>query len=82
MYGLNQEDITAYNQLILHMKPHGYYPVLFKTKIWAHKTRKKILYVDDFGVKYFSKDDANHLLNPLKSTMQFQRIMRGAITSN
>ena len=23
--------------------------------------------MDDFGVKYFSKDDANHLLNSLKN---------------
>ena len=39
MYGLNQEDIIAYNQLISHMEPHGYYPVPFTTRLWAQKTR-------------------------------------------
>ena len=39
MYGLKQAVIIAYNQLISHMDPHGYYPAPFKTKIWAHKTR-------------------------------------------
>ena len=69
MYGLNQEAIISYNQLISHMKPHIYYPVTFTTGLWAHKTRKTFfcLCVDDFGVKYFSKDDANHLLNYLKN---------------
>ena len=52
MYGLNQEEIIAYNQLISHMDLHIYYPVPFKTGLWANKTRrKKILFVDDFGVK-------------------------------
>ena len=39
MYGLKQASIIAYNQLISHMEPHGYYPVPFKTGFWAHKTR-------------------------------------------
>ena len=67
MYGLKQAAIIDYNQIILHMKPHGYYPVPFTPGIWAHKTRKInfCLCVDDFGVKYFSKDDANNLLNSL-----------------
>ena len=68
MYGLKQEVIIAYNQLISHMYTHGYYPVPFTTGLWAHNTRKTkfCLFVDDFGVKYFTKDDANHLLDPLK----------------
>ena len=43
MYGLKQAYIIAYNQLILYMDPHGYYPVPFTTGICAHKTRKKLL---------------------------------------
>ena len=68
MYGLKQADIIAYNQLISHMDPHGYYPVPFTTVIWEHKTRKTkfCFYVDDFIVKYFSKYYANRLLNSLK----------------
>ena len=40
MYGLKQAAIIAYNQMIFHMEPHGYYPVPFTTGLWAHKTRK------------------------------------------
>ena len=65
VYGINQASIIAYNQLISHMEPHSYYLVPFTTGLWAHKNRKNCLCVDDFGVKYFSKDDANHLLNSL-----------------
>ena len=42
VYWLKQAAIISYNQLISHMEPHGYYPVPFKTGIWAHKTRKTI----------------------------------------
>ena len=52
VYGLKQATIIAYNQLISHMEPHGYYPVPFTTGLWAHKTRRTMfsLCVDDFGV--------------------------------
>ena len=43
MYGINQEEIIAYNLLISHMELHGYYPVPFKTGLWANKTKKRIL---------------------------------------
>ena len=66
IYGLNQAAIIDYNQLISYMEPHGYYPLPFTTVLWSHKTRKNCLCVDDFGVKYFSKDYANHLLTYLK----------------
>ena len=68
MYGLKQASVIAYNQLVSPMVPHGYYPVPFKTGLCPPKTRKTTfcLYVDDFGVKYFSKDDADHLLESLK----------------
>ena len=38
------------------------------TGLWHHKSRptKFALCVDDFGVKYFSKDDAEHLIKTLK----------------
>ena len=84
MFGLKQAAIIVYNQLISHMDPQKYYPVPFTTGPWSHKTRKTkfCLCVDDFGVKYFPRDDANHILNSLKSTMQFQRIGRDTIASD
>ena len=74
MYGLKYAAILAYNQLISHMEPHGYYPVLITTLLWAHNTRrtKFCICVDDFGVKKFTKDDSNHILDILKRTIQFE----------
>ena len=69
MYGLKQAASIAYDELISHMDPHGYYPVPFTTGIWAHKTRRTIfcLCMDDFGVNCFTKDDTNLLLYSLKN---------------
>ena len=65
MSGLKQAVIIVYNQLISHLEPHSYYPVPFTTGLWAHKTRRTqfFLCVGDFEGKYFTKDDANHLLD-------------------
>ena len=69
MYGLKMAAIISYNQLISYMDPHRYYTFPFTIGLWAQKTRitKYCLCVDDFGVKYFTKDDANHLLYSLKN---------------
>ena len=69
VYGLKQVAIIAYNQIILYMESHGYYPVPFTTGLWTHKTikTKKISCVDDFGVKYFSRDYSYHILDSLKN---------------
>jgi hypothetical protein len=67
MYGLKQAAILAYKYLVNQLAPHGYYPCPYTTGLWTHATRptKFCLCVDDFGVKYFTADDANHLLNSL-----------------
>ena len=68
MYGLKQAAILAYEQLVTNLKQHGYRPLPHTTGMWEHVTRptKFCLCVDDFGIKYFSKDDADHLLNALR----------------
>ena len=67
MYGLKQAAILAYTQLKEKLLPHGYTPVTGTVGLWEHSTRKTkfCLCVDDFGIKYFSKDDANHLLQAI-----------------
>ena len=54
--------------MVEHLKSYGYYPQQHAQNIWAHKTRrtKFCLYVDDFGIKYYSRDDAEHLISALK----------------
>ena len=73
VYELKQAAIIAYNKLISHMDPHVYYLVPFTTGLWAHKTRrtKHSICVVDFGVKYFNRDYADHLLKSLKKHYAF-----------
>ena len=68
MYGLKQAAILAYNQVSSLLKAADYYPIVGSMGMWKHKHRKTIfcLCVDDFGIKYYSKDDVLHLKNTLK----------------
>jgi hypothetical protein len=70
MYGLKQAAVLAYQHLVSKLEPFGYIPCKYSLGLWTHKTRKTkfCLCVDDFGVKYFSPDDANHLLTSLRSS--------------
>ena len=79
IYGLKQAAIIAYNQLISHMEPHGYYPVPFTTVIWAPKTSrtKFCLCVDNCVVKYFNKYDAYHILESVKNHYAFSNYWEG-----
>ena len=72
MNSLKQAALLAYKKLINHLAPHGYYLLPFSLGLWAQKTRKTrfCLCVDDFGVKYFSVQDADHLLNALREKFQ------------
>jgi len=68
MYGLKEASILAYEQLVAHLAPYGYSPMPFTPGLWRHSTRRTTftLAVDDFGVKHFSKADAEHLFNALR----------------
>ena len=69
MYGLKEAAIIAFNQLVQKLAPHGYTPMPFTPGLWKHRTKRTtfVLCVDDFGVKYFSKTDALHLITALKT---------------
>jgi hypothetical protein len=69
MYGLKEAAILAYDQLREHLAPFGYAPVTHTPGLWTHSTRPTTftLAVDDFGIKYFSPADANHLLEALRT---------------
>ena len=68
MYGLPQAGRIANDQLVAFLAPHGYHPVAITPGLWKHDTRDIFftLVVDDFGVKYTNRDDADHLMNTLK----------------
>ena len=80
MYGLKQAAILAYEQLVDNLRPFGYAPVEGTTGLWAHTTRptKFALCVDDFGVKYFSNEDALHLISALKTKYEISQDWSGS----
>ena len=68
IYGLKEAGLIAFENLVRNLKPFGYEPVKFTPGIWKHTTRPTTftLCVDDFGIKYFSKDDAHHLVQAVQ----------------
>ena len=63
MYGLKQAVILAYHSLSKLLTNGGYEQILDSLRMWKHKTRKTLfcLCVDDFGVRYYSKEDVQQL---------------------
>ena len=64
MYVLLQEAILLYDHLRTCLALHRCALVVGTVGLWKHETRSTHLcvYIDDFGVKYFNKNDADHLL--------------------
>ena len=73
MPGLKQAAILAYQHLKSCLEPFGYEPIEGTVGLWHHKTRptKFCLCVDDFGIKYWSKSDAEHLFNAIRKNFRF-----------
>ena len=68
MYDLKQAALLAYRQLEKNLAKYGYAPISGTVGLWKHETRPTTfcVCVDDFGVKYFSEADGQHLINSLK----------------
>ena len=79
MYGLKEAAILAYKQLRTHLAPFGYYPVDHTPGLWRHRTKLTTftLAVDDFGIKLFSKTDADHLFAALATKYQLTKDWSG-----
>jgi hypothetical protein len=69
IYGLAQSGYLANQDLIKNLAPFGYYPLTRTPGLWHHQTRpiKFSLVVDDFGVKYVDKHDAQHQLDSIEA---------------
>jgi len=65
MYRLKQAAILAYDHLKHSLQPFGYHPITGTVGMWEHESRptKFCVCVDDFGIKYWSTQDTNHLQN-------------------
>ena len=73
MYGLKAAALLAYNQLVTTLQQYGYHPVEGTMGLWKHISRPLhfCLCVDDFGIKYFNKDDLDHFLNSLSTKYKY-----------
>ncbi len=68
MYGLPQSRLLANELLKKNLNKHGYWQSKLVPGLWKHNTRliQFTLVVDNFGVKYVGKENAQHLKNPLE----------------
>ena len=68
MYGLPQSGSNSHDELEDNLNKEGYFKSLLVPALWKHKTRPTqfVLVVDNFGVKYFTKDNLDHLADTLK----------------
>jgi hypothetical protein len=72
MYGIPQAGRLANNLPVKRLAPHGYRPCEHTHNLWRHDTKPVnfTLVVDDFGIKYVGKENADHLLNALKENYE------------
>jgi hypothetical protein len=70
VWGLPQVGILSNKRLRRKLAPFGYYKCIKTPGLWKHETRPLTftLVVDNFGVKYESKDGVDHLIASIKST--------------
>ena len=64
--------VVAFDQLIRKLKRFGYEPMPQTPGLWRHTSRKTTftLFIDDFGIQYFSKSDADHLIDAIQDTYE------------
>jgi hypothetical protein len=79
MYGLPQAGKLANDQLIKQLAPFGYAPCKCTPGLWTHSTRDItfLLVVDDFGVKYTKRADAEHLITSLQTAYKISTEWEG-----
>lgn len=69
MYGIPHAGKIANDRLVLHLAKHGYHQAEHTHGLFTHEQRPVTfsLVVDDFGVKYTHREDAEHLITTLSS---------------
>ena len=67
MYSLPQAGRIDNKQLVAFLQPHGCAPCPLSHSLWRHNTRGLVfsLLVDDFGIRYTSCTDTDHLITTL-----------------
>ena len=67
MYGLPQSGANSHDELEERLNKEDYYQSKIVPGLWRHKTRPTVftLIVDNFGIKFLSKNDLDHLIGVL-----------------
>ena len=80
MPGLKQGKV-ANDRLTKHLSAYGYAPVPRTPALWKHVTRPTTftLCVDDFGIQYCAKGDADHLLDALRDMYKISVDWEGSL---
>ena len=67
-----QAAMLAYQHLKQCLEPYGYEPMPRTTGLWRHKSRPTIfcLCVDDFGINFWNRHDADHSCNAIGANFQ------------
>ncbi len=70
VWGLPQASTLANKRLQQKLAPFGYSECVNTPGLWKHDTRpiSFTLVVNDFGVKYVSREDVDHLIDSIKKT--------------
>ena len=68
MYGLPQSRSNSHDELKERLNKEGYFKSPLVPALWKHNKQSMqfVLVVDNFGIKYFSSDNLNHLHDSLK----------------
>jgi hypothetical protein len=80
MYGLPQAGILTTELLQSNLAKDGYRPTQHTHGLWKHDTRpiSFSLVVDDFGVKYVGREDAEHLMECIKKIYTISSDWKGS----
>ena len=73
MPSLKQAALLAYEHLKNSLAPYRYYPIPGTIGLQEYESRptKFYLYIDDFGIKFQSKEDDNHLCNAISTNFRY-----------
>ena len=81
LYGLPQAGKLAHDKLKKHLKQFDFMPCPITPGLWKHKTKDIIfcLVVDDFGVRYTKKEDADFLISCLRQEYDLHEDWEGTM---
>ena len=83
MYDLVKDRIIAHDELQEHLKPYGYVQANVTQGLWTqtHRDINFTLVVDNFGIRYTHKKDADHIISVLQANYEVTQDWTGDYNS-